>query len=73
MIWNDVFQAIVMLAGLVAIIVVGSNKVGGFANVWDIMEKGQRLKFMRYTQLNCNFMKESFPELPSCSTCIFHP
>ena len=48
MIWNDVFQAVVMLAGLVAIIAVGSSKVGGFSNVLDIMEKNNRIKLVRY-------------------------
>lgn len=45
-IWNDVFQAIVMLGGLVAVLIVGTYKVGGFANVFDRLEKGQRLKFI---------------------------
>lgn len=45
-IWNDVFQAIVMLGGLVAILIVGTHKVGGFGNVFDRLEKGQRLKFI---------------------------
>ena len=45
MIWNDVFQAIVMLGGLVAILAVGSYKVGGFRVVWERLEKGDRLHF----------------------------
>ena len=45
-IWNDVFQAIVMLGGLVAVLIVGVQKVGGFGNVWDRLEKGQRLHFI---------------------------
>ena len=46
MIWNDVFQAIVMLGGLVAVFIVGVQKVGGFGNVWDRLDKGQRLHFI---------------------------
>lgn len=45
-IWNDVFQCIVMLGGLVAVLIVGVHKVGGFGNVWDRLEKGQRLHFI---------------------------
>lgn len=45
-IWNDVFQAIVMLGGLVAVLIVGVQKVGGFGNVWDRLDKGQRLHFI---------------------------
>ena len=45
-IWNDVFQAIVMLGGLIAVLVVGTLKVGGFGKVFDLLEKGQRLKFI---------------------------
>lgn len=47
-IWNDVFQAIVMLGGLVAVLIVGTLKVGGFGKVFDLLEKGQRLKFIEY-------------------------
>ena len=46
MIWNDVFQAIVMLGGLVAVLIVGVHKVGGFGTVWDRLDKGQRLHFI---------------------------
>ena len=46
-IWNDVFQAVVMLGGLVAVLIVGVHKVGGFGNVWDSLEKGQRLHFFK--------------------------
>ncbi|KAL9963406.1 hypothetical protein ACROYT_G026916 [Oculina patagonica] len=47
-IWNDVFQAIVMLGGLVAVLIVGTYKVGGFGKVFDRLEKGQRLKFFDF-------------------------
>ena len=45
-IWNDVFQAIVMLGGIIAVLIVGTLKVGGFGKVFDLLEKGQRLKFI---------------------------
>lgn len=45
-IWNDVFQAIVMLGGLVAVLIVGVRKVGGFGEVWDRLDRGGRLHFI---------------------------
>lgn len=45
-IWSDVFQVIVMLGGLIAVLIVGTIKVGGFGKVFDLLEKGQRLKFI---------------------------
>ncbi|NWX30417.1 SC5A6 protein, partial [Notiomystis cincta] len=38
-IWTDVFQTLVMLAGQVAVIVVGAQRVGGMARVWHVAEQ----------------------------------
>ncbi|NXD45672.1 SC5A6 protein, partial [Copsychus sechellarum] len=38
-IWTDVFQTLVMLAGQVAVIVVGAWRVGGMARVWHVAEQ----------------------------------
>ncbi|XP_005400529.1 PREDICTED: sodium-dependent multivitamin transporter isoform X1 [Chinchilla lanigera] len=35
-IWTDVFQTLVMFLGQVAVIIVGSAKVGGIGRVWDV-------------------------------------
>ncbi|XP_021109279.1 sodium-dependent multivitamin transporter isoform X2 [Heterocephalus glaber] len=35
-IWTDVFQTLVMFLGQVAVIIVGSAKVGGMGHVWDV-------------------------------------
>lgn len=35
-IWTDVFQTFVMFAGQVAVIVVGTIKVGGMGRVWQL-------------------------------------
>lgn len=35
-IWTDVFQTLVMFLGQVAVIIVGSAKVGGMGRVWDV-------------------------------------
>lgn len=45
MVWTDVFQAIVMVAGLITVFVVGTVKVGGFNKVWEINKERDRLTF----------------------------
>lgn len=42
-IWTDVFQGVVMLAGLTTIIVVGTVKVGSLSAVFHTAYKGHRL------------------------------
>ena len=42
-IWTDVFQGVVMLAGLTTIIIVGTVKVGSLSAVFDTAYKGHRL------------------------------
>ncbi|KAK7501544.1 hypothetical protein BaRGS_00007348 [Batillaria attramentaria] len=43
--WTDTFQAVVILAGLLAALIRGSVVTGGFANAWDIANKRDRIKF----------------------------
>ena len=43
-IWTDVFQAGVMVLGLIVVLIVGATEVDGFKNVFDIADKGKRLK-----------------------------
>jgi len=43
-IWTDVFQAGVMVLGLIVVLIVGTTEVDGFKNVFDIADKGKRLK-----------------------------
>ncbi|XP_069706644.1 sodium-dependent multivitamin transporter [Phaenicophaeus curvirostris] len=38
-IWTDVFQTLVMVAGQLAVIVVGAGRVGGMAHVWHLAER----------------------------------
>ena len=45
MIWTDVFQASIMLAGLVTVAIVGSMEVGGITRVWEINRDYGRLNF----------------------------
>ena len=42
-IWTDVFQGVVMLAGLTTIIIVGTVKVGSLSAVFQLAYKGHRL------------------------------
>ncbi|XP_051470883.1 sodium-dependent multivitamin transporter isoform X3 [Apus apus] len=56
-IWTDVFQTLVMLAGQLAVIVVGARRVGGMARVWHLAHQEGRVSginlnpdpFERYT------------------------
>nr|CAB3266303.1 sodium-coupled monocarboxylate transporter 1 [Phallusia mammillata] len=47
-IWTDVFQFTVMLAGFLAIIVRGCYLVGGAKNMWKIAERGGRIDFNHF-------------------------
>ncbi|XP_028404903.1 sodium-coupled monocarboxylate transporter 1-like [Dendronephthya gigantea] len=47
-VWTDVFQAFVMVAGLITVFIVGTVKVGGFDAVWQINGDRGRLKFFDF-------------------------
>uniref|UniRef100_A0A8B9JNL2 Sodium-dependent multivitamin transporter n=1 Tax=Astyanax mexicanus TaxID=7994 RepID=A0A8B9JNL2_ASTMX len=42
-IWTDVFQTIVMFAGQLAVIVVGTHQAGGIGEVWRRAQNGSRI------------------------------
>lgn len=44
-IWTDVFQSLIMIAGLIVVVIVGSIEVGGFDRVWQINKDFGRLNF----------------------------
>ncbi|XP_064614238.1 sodium-coupled monocarboxylate transporter 2-like [Liolophura sinensis] len=44
-VWTDVFQAVVMLTGLLAVVIQGTISVGGFGEVWKLNEDWGRIKF----------------------------
>ncbi len=44
-IWTDVFQTVVMFAGILAVIIHGSIEFKGFSNIWKINEQGGRIEF----------------------------
>ncbi|XP_064610488.1 sodium-coupled monocarboxylate transporter 1-like [Liolophura sinensis] len=47
-IWTDVFQFLVMISGMVAIIVKGVIDVGGISRMWNICETGGRINFFNF-------------------------
>lgn len=49
-VWTDVFQSVIMLAGLVIVAVSGSIEVGGLQKVWEINQKHGRVHFFEYVQ-----------------------
>ncbi|PVD36488.1 hypothetical protein C0Q70_03472 [Pomacea canaliculata] len=47
-VWTDVFQSFVMLAGLLAIVIKAVMDVGDMDKVWDINEKWDRIEFFDF-------------------------
>ncbi|XP_059148824.1 sodium-coupled monocarboxylate transporter 1-like [Physella acuta] len=47
-IWTDVFQTLVMLAGMVAVLIKGFLVSGGGSQVWDINYEGKRIEFFNF-------------------------
>ncbi|CAH1784471.1 unnamed protein product [Owenia fusiformis] len=47
-IWTDAFQTVFTLAGLLALVIQGTIKVGGFGEVFEWAGKGQRLEFFNF-------------------------
>lgn len=47
MIWTDVFQMVIMLAGFIAVIARGAVLQGGLGKIWDDNYNGGRLDTFR--------------------------
>ncbi|XP_048236774.1 sodium-coupled monocarboxylate transporter 1-like [Haliotis rufescens] len=47
-VWTDMFQSVVMFAGLLAIVIQGSIVVGGMGEVWRINEEWGRINFFNF-------------------------
>ena len=45
--WTDVFQIGMMFAGLIAVLIRGSMDFGGFRKIWNIVDEGQRIEFLK--------------------------
>lgn len=46
-IWTDVFQTFIMVVGLIVVISIGANDVGGMRKVFEISNQGGRLNFFK--------------------------
>ncbi|XP_067672712.1 sodium-coupled monocarboxylate transporter 1-like [Haliotis asinina] len=44
-VWTDSFQAVVIIAGLLAVLIQGSINLGGFGNAWEIAANRSRINF----------------------------
>ena len=44
-IWSDVFQTFVIVVGLIVVVIIGSNEVGGIKKVFEIANEGGRMDF----------------------------
>ncbi|XP_062571734.1 sodium-dependent multivitamin transporter-like [Saccostrea cucullata] len=47
-VWTDSFQMLVMFAGMLALLISGSMKLGGLDVAWDIAERNQRILFFEF-------------------------
>ncbi|CAG5130556.1 unnamed protein product, partial [Candidula unifasciata] len=47
-IWTDVFQAFIMIAGVLSIVIQGTISVGGISRVWEVNERWDRIKFFNF-------------------------
>ncbi|XP_061189213.1 uncharacterized protein LOC133197269 [Saccostrea echinata] len=47
-VWTDTFQTFVVVGGLIGIIIMGSNKLGGIGEVWRISQEGERIEFFDF-------------------------
>ncbi|KAL3871317.1 hypothetical protein ACJMK2_039324 [Sinanodonta woodiana] len=46
--WTDTFQTFVVVGGLIGIITIGSNRLGGVGEVWRISNQGGRILFFNF-------------------------
>ena len=44
-VWTDVAQFLVMLAGLLAVFIQGCLKTGGFGTAWAVADREGRIRF----------------------------
>ncbi|XP_048758673.2 sodium-coupled monocarboxylate transporter 1-like isoform X2 [Ostrea edulis] len=47
-VWTDSFQMLIMFAGMLALLISGSMKLGGLDVAWDIANKNQRIMFFEF-------------------------
>ncbi|XP_073968629.1 sodium-coupled monocarboxylate transporter 2-like [Rhodnius prolixus] len=47
-VWSDALQSMFTLVSLVAVMFIGASTVGGFGNVFEISEKGERIELFNF-------------------------
>ena len=47
-IWTDVFQTVIMLMGMLAILIKGAMEVGGIGRAWELANESGRIEFFKY-------------------------
>ena len=45
--WTDTFQMLIIMGGFIAVLVQGSEEVGGFNEIWETARKGGRLDIVK--------------------------
>jgi len=45
--WTDSLQAIIMVVSMAVVVIVGTNKLGGVREVFDIADRTNRLNFFK--------------------------
>ncbi|XP_059610066.1 sodium-coupled monocarboxylate transporter 1-like [Phlebotomus argentipes] len=48
-VWTDVLQLILMVVSTIIVATVGAISVGGFENIWDAAERGERLNWINFS------------------------
>ncbi|CAH1781604.1 unnamed protein product, partial [Owenia fusiformis] len=43
-IWTDVFQFLIIIIGMIITLAMGCSRVGGFANMWNLCQRGGRIQ-----------------------------
>jgi Na+/proline symporter len=46
-VWTDALQAVLMFVSQLIVLYLGAQKLGGWANVWEINNQGQRIEFFK--------------------------
>ena len=50
-VWTDSFQIMMMFAGMLALLIKGSMKLGGIDVAWNIADKNDRIMFFEYVTM----------------------
>lgn len=51
-VWTDTIQTVMMFGAVIVVLVLGTNKVGGVAEVWKRNVDTERIEFFKYEQVS---------------------